>query len=264
MPPEYLQSILQIENAGSGNAGTLAVNANEVTLKDSSLTAATAGGEGGNIVFSLGNLRLNNGNISASALNDGNGGNVTIGATTIVARNNSSITADAFKGRGGNIGINSRTLFLSADSKITASSEQGVDGTVIINTSQLNSVLSGVASSAFTPSEFTNTCSPEPPANFAFADNLQITGKGGIPHRPTDLFESTLGWTDTDGSPNVTKQVEQSQTQNNQSRNLVAQGWKVNSNGTVDFVVFSEPNEDLSASSSNLKSSCFYYSKVID
>ena len=133
-----------VRNDGTGDAGTLRINAASILLNDTSgITASTQSGEGGNVEINANDIQLRHGSeISATAGGTGNGGNIAIQTNTLIALENSAITANAFQGRGGNIEITAQGLFFSPDSAITASSQFGVDGVVRLNLSpfQVNTV----------------------------------------------------------------------------------------------------------------------------
>ncbi|MBU7583812.1 MAG: hypothetical protein KAF91_13030 [Nostoc sp. TH1S01] len=252
---------INVGNEGSGNGGKININANTINVKNGSIFATTAIGEGGNISLNSQNIQLNDSSISATAgsnRSNGNGGNIDISADTVVLSESSNITANAFEGRGGNIEINSPAFLLSANSQVSATSEQGINGTVKINTSQLDVVNSGIATSTFTPSVLENTCSPEPPSY-----SLDIAGKGGTPLGPNDLFTSIRGWTEQPIPIAPSQFIQPNEAQNNETENvIVAQGWKDNGDGTVSFTITPDPQEDPTAYSSPIKSSCLHPKSV--
>jgi filamentous hemagglutinin family protein len=132
------EGIISVENQGTGDAGTLTIIADNLTLEEAGkITAATTSGTGGNINLSTQNLEIGAGSkITATAENNGDGGNININTSNLIAKKNSEVTANAFAGGGGNIDINAEGLFLfdSPDNIFSASSELGIDGEVNINT----------------------------------------------------------------------------------------------------------------------------------
>ncbi len=245
---------ISVRNLGASQAGTLKINSDSISLnRKGSIRASTTSSEGGNIFLDVRKLQLNDSYITATAGGNGNGGNISIDADTVVLLETSNITANAFEGQGGNIKINSPGFFVSANSKVSATSEQGVNGTVKINTSQLDVVNSDIVSSSFNPTVIENTCSPEPPSYYS----LTIPGKGGFPQSPNDLLTSTLGWAEL-SVPIAPKQLEQSVQPDETQDIVVAQGWKDNGNGTVNFTITPDPPKDITAYSSPLKSSCLH------
>ncbi|AUB43537.1 Large exoprotein involved in heme utilization or adhesion (plasmid) [Nostoc flagelliforme CCNUN1] len=249
---EFPSVDIPIENPGTGNAGSLQIDANKVDLaSQSSISAATFGGEGGNIFLTSNNLILHNSSINTNAFNAGNSGNINVDTDALVLQN-SNITANAFEGQGGNIKINTQGLFVSSDSKVTATSEKGVDGTVQINTPQLDLVNSDIKSSYFQDHLVFNACSPN---SLGLPNNLSISGRGGLPVNLDDLFTTTLGLTDP-SSPIPSQQLPQSTQTNNTENIVVAQGWRNNGDGTVSFVITPGPTDEMGAYTSPLRSSC--------
>ncbi|MBW4577780.1 MAG: S-layer family protein [Aphanothece sp. CMT-3BRIN-NPC111] len=185
-------SQVSVRNDGTGNAGTLHINTGSLNLDNNGgITAATASGEGGNIVLQTQQLQLrHNSFITATAGGTGTGGNLTVDADTLVALENSSITADAIGGRGGNIQVTAKGIFRSPDSAITATSARGpqFDGVVDVRTLGVDvaknltrlegnfvsteQVVAGSCLTHGSPSE----------------SSFTITGTGGLPTRPEDDF----------------------------------------------------------------------------
>ncbi|NJN07116.1 MAG: filamentous hemagglutinin [Richelia sp. RM1_1_1] len=101
----------------NGQAGNLKINANSIKLDQGNILAGTSNGDGGNITLQNLDLLLLNRNslISAEARNQANGGNVNINAKDgfIVAApgENSDILANAAKGNGGNINIIATSIY---------------------------------------------------------------------------------------------------------------------------------------------------------
>jgi filamentous hemagglutinin family protein len=172
---------IRVTNDGTGNAGTLSINAPQIFLTSGgSITAATASGNGGEITINSSDLRLDAASITATAGNMGNGGNIDINTDALVL-DNSSINANAFSGNGGNIGINT-AIFLQRDSEVTASSEFGLDGNVQINQLNLPNSLFSTPSS-ISPQTQVTLAIPCADRKFEF----YLTGKPGLPLPPSDL-----------------------------------------------------------------------------
>ena len=240
--------LVNIRNDGTGNSGTLSIDADSIVLDEgSSLAASTASGQGGNIILNANTALTMRGNslISAQAGGTGNGGNLTINADVLAALENSDIEANAFEGAGGNIAINSTGIFgtqfraaLTPNSDITASSEFGVDGTVEINTPDVDPT-SGLLE---LPSSFSD------PSNLLISgcaadegNEFYIIGRGGIPHDHTDSIIGRAIWRDLRPvSPNSIRGVtsnSQLTTPNPQPQKIVeATGWVVNADGSVELV----------------------------
>ncbi|MBD2355409.1 S-layer family protein [Tolypothrix sp. FACHB-123] len=123
---------ISVNNQGIGNAGDLEVVARNVLLNNQAvLSATTTSGQGGNIALQIGELLLlrRNSQISTDAGIEqagGDGGNILIDGGLIVAipNENSDITANAYQGRGGNINITTQGIFgLEFRDRITSLSD---------------------------------------------------------------------------------------------------------------------------------------------
>jgi len=94
--------------AGETQAGAVDINANNLTLKNSSFT-------------------------SVRSTNEGKAGNINIQANTVILNAQSELSALSYFEQGGNIKIDSNNTVLLDDSRITATSLSGQDGTVQID-----------------------------------------------------------------------------------------------------------------------------------
>ena len=183
---------ITVRNEGSGNAGTLFINAENINLNDSgSITAESAFGQGGNIELDTDTLQVDdNSTITAEAGNQGDGGNITINASNILAKKSSAVSANAIGGDGGNIDVDAVNLFLEApiDEIFSASSELGIDGTVEIEANQdfegsfdLITPDFEIAEKALQGSCFTSRNSQQ--GSFVYG------GTGGLPVSPDSMVE---------------------------------------------------------------------------
>ena len=129
---------ISVANRGSGDSGRLSIKADDFSLYDaSSITAASASGQGGDINLDTDNLQIDsNSSITAEAGQQGDGGNININASNIFAKKSSAVTADAEGGDGGNLTIEAINILLEApvEDIFTASSELGIDGSIEIET----------------------------------------------------------------------------------------------------------------------------------
>ena len=185
-----------VRNDGTGNAGTLGIEAGSILLDGTgSITASTQSGEGGNISLSLNDLQLRNDSfISTEAGGSGDGGNLSLNSNTIALLENSRITANALEGTGGNIDITTNGLFVAPDSQITASSQFGVDGTVAVNNPVVDpaSGLIALDSDTLNPNtQIQDSCDIATRSRFTFA------GSGGLPEDPTQILQPQTVWRDT-------------------------------------------------------------------
>jgi large exoprotein involved in heme utilization and adhesion len=231
-----------VQSLGSGDAGNLEVVANSIVLDNQgTISATTAAGEGGNINLQSNSLLMRqNSQISATAGGTGNGGNIIITGSSpadfVVLLEGSEILANAFEGVGGNIGIDAKALFVCPDCRISASSQLGVEGLVTINRLQPNTELQvinvpqEVAESEEVVALACSTTEEEDRSEFI------ITGRGGLPPRPTEpLSSDNLVNFDSSSSRSESSSVSESLREETDTAKLPApaRGWYVNSKGVL-------------------------------
>jgi filamentous hemagglutinin family protein len=193
---------VMVSNVGSGNGGTIRIQADAIALdRQSNITAATASGEGGNITLNAHNLLLlrHGSNITATAGGTGNGGNITLNAPILAGFENSDIIANAVKGRGGNIQITTQGIFglkfrpqLTPNNDITASSQFGVSGNVQISNVGVDPT-SGVVQ---LPVNLVDTSQQIATGCDVKGSRFVATGRGGLPANPTEQVENDRPWAD--------------------------------------------------------------------
>ncbi len=226
-------SAISVASSGTGDAGTLNINADSIFLdRQGTISAATQTGTGGNIMLSAGNIIWRGGSTTtATALGSGNGGNITIDANNLAILEGSQLTADANRGMGGNIQIDTQGLFVCGECQISTSSRLGVDGVVDIETIEPDTQLEAVD----LPQQLTQAtesvaiaCAAENRPN---SSELTITGRGGLPPRPK---EPLSGESLTDFGTYVS-QVKRSPstTKNVSTLPPPARSWYVDAKGTV-------------------------------
>jgi filamentous hemagglutinin family protein len=191
------------ENVGTGNAGTVKIQANAIALdQHGQIKIATTVGNGGNLELTVRDLLLmrHDSLISAKAGGNGNGGNVVIDSPIILGLENSDIIANASKGRGGNIQITAQNILglqyrdrLTPENDITASSEFGVNGTVQVNTIGVNpnsGIDAGPIDTIDPSQKIAVGCGNSAIGSFV------VTGRGGVPIDPTTEFIVNHTWQD--------------------------------------------------------------------
>ncbi len=237
-----------VKNDGTGDGGTLQVNAGEIFVADGgAITAATASGNGGNIALQVGSLQLRrNGAITTTAGGTGNGGNLTINADIIVALENSDITANAFQGRGGNISINTSAIFGSqfrpqptSESDITASSQFGISGTVAITNPEVEtrSFLVELPQNLVDPSQqISSGCDPSQGNTFTLA------GRGGLPENPSAALLGRAIWWDNRDLSSLNQTAQKLPQTETTSEIVEATSWRINSLGQVELVAEARSN----------------------
>lgn len=111
---------IAVDSQGTGESGNIVITSGQLRLDQGLISAEADSADGGNITLNLGPILLlrNGSNVSATAGRDqgfGNGGNVAIttadGFVVAVDTENSDITANAFLGNGGNVTVNTQGLF---------------------------------------------------------------------------------------------------------------------------------------------------------
>jgi large exoprotein involved in heme utilization and adhesion len=248
-------ALVTVKNDGTGNGGTLQINAGEIFLaRQGGITAVTGVGEGGNINLQVGKFLVlrQGGLISSAAGGFGDGGNITINAPFIVgvSSENSDIIANAFRGRGGNIDITTQGLFglkfrpeLTPESDISASSQFGLSGTVNISNLAFTPTagLIQLPSNVDDPSQrITQGCRTYSNSRFV------ATGRGGLPDDPSDRRNSPHPWTDLRDPlafHNSATLTTASQANTNTPPIVEATGWRINAKGTIDiYATGSEPS----------------------
>ena len=235
-----------VRNDGTGDGGSLTVNADSIFLNNlGSITASTQSGEGGNLNLNLNNLLQlrNGGQISAAAGGIGNGGNITINADIILSLENSTINANAFAGNGGNIQINTQGIFLGKNASISASSEFGVDGVISINTpisEPKNGFVELRAQIVSTDVQIAHRCGS---GGLGRENGFVVTGRGGLAPSPDSLgiAESILPDLGTVGEreDGETRRMGDGEIfTHDQSPVVEAQGWIINERGKVELVAY--------------------------
>jgi filamentous hemagglutinin family protein len=192
---------IAVDSQGSGTGGSISLVAGKLELSDrASITAETASTQGGNITLDVKDMLVlrRNSAISATAGTaqaPGNGGNITIRTSFIISvlGENNDITANAFTGNGGKINITTNGIYgllfqpqLTPFSDITVSSQFGLSGTVAISilSTDINRGLVTLPGKLTEPiNQIRPTCTSNKRRN-----QFVITGRGGIPESPDEMF----------------------------------------------------------------------------
>jgi len=247
----------------SGQAGSLDIAADKLSLNQGILIAETGIGEGlsgANITLDIKNLLImsNNSFISAEAFNAANGGNITInnsnGFIIGLLFENNDISANANQGNGGNIDITTQNIFgltfreqQTPKSDITASSKFGLDGEVTVN--QLN--VNPASSLVELPSTLVGTTGIKAGCAASNGNNFIVRGKGGLPQSPDDLFsgETTITElfdlvTTEQTASNIRNDFSDVNVGNKHNQIVEATGWIVDTDGNVTLVA-KRPDRNL-------------------
>ena len=223
---------VNVQSLGMGDSGELKISADSILLDNGgTISAATQSGVGGNINLQADNIFGRRGSeTTATAGGTADGGNIQIEAQNLIVLENSKLTANAERGRGGNIQINTQNFFICPECIVSASSELGVDGQVNLNVLEPNTNLETVnLPQQLTQAEDIVTLACSTPQNSP-SSTLNITGRGGLPPRPSETLssESLVSFTDNNsatenGNPNTV----------NSPLPPPARGWYVTSQGEV-------------------------------
>lgn len=190
---------LSVSSQGSGNAGDAQLSGRVLSANDSRIAATSLLGQGGNLRLDFSEAAvLENGSTLATragtaATGGGDGGNIRLQAGAIALLDGSRIDANAFEGSGGNIQIVTQGLFRDDDSPITASSQFGIDGTVEVQTPDADAG-TGLVELPEDPSDpasqIVSGCAATQGNTFA------VTGRGGVPDNPLDGLRGSTSWAD--------------------------------------------------------------------
>jgi len=254
----------------SGQAGNLEITADNLFLTQGILTAETGvgdGSEGANIILNIKDLFWiqNDSLISAEAFDTANGGNITInnsqGFVIGLKYENSDITANATLGNGGNIDITTQNIFgltfreeKTSYSDITASSQFGLNGQVTVN--QLN--VNPAADLIELPSTLEGAGKIQAGCAASNGNNFVLSGKGGLPQSPDDLFSGKTTVTELfdlvateESSSDIRNENNNVNVENPKNKIVEATGWVVDDEGSVIFVAkMPENNSQISVVSS--------------
>ena len=221
------QAQVSANSTGLGQAGDIAITAEEIDINQGTITATSTQTGGGNINLDTNFLFLdNNSLISTSVLDStGGGGNIFINSNYVVGQDNSDFRANAVLGSGGNINIATEVIFLSFDSEIDASSQFGLDGVVEISNPESGERIGIIQlpSKIIDPTNIiTANCALEQ------SNSMIVTGKGGLGENPSQYLRSQSVWEDLRDFNQPTASVSSHEI-------IEAQEWIVNTKGNVEL-----------------------------
>jgi len=191
---DIVNSSLLATAESNGNAGSISLNSNNLSVNNGGLiSAATVAGEGGNITLNIDeSISLSDDSlISAAAIEEASGGNIEIDTASIIASpdgNNDIVASAGEQGTGGNISIDAESVFgletrPQNDATNDIDATGGVDGQVIINTPDTD-VTQGIIEAPRNVLETEQTVAQVCRDNSAVGNTLVVQGKGGIPPEP--------------------------------------------------------------------------------
>ncbi|WP_036477778.1 filamentous hemagglutinin N-terminal domain-containing protein [Myxosarcina sp. GI1] len=228
---------IDVQSIGEGGTGELSIVANEIVIDNQSeITAATETGVGGNIFLEADNVFWRRqSTTTASAGGSGNGGNITIQADNLVALEGSELIANATEGGdGGNILVDTESLFICPSCVVDASaSPGGVDGIITFSVLEPEPNLETInlpEQPAQAEEAVALACSSERDAR---SSELTITGRGGLPPRPSEPLsgESAIAFTPDDSEASNADDTDEKT--NTSQLPPAARDWYVNPDGVV-------------------------------
>ncbi len=252
------ESIISVNSESSGIPGKLDITATSTLIENqSSLFAASEGGQGGNIRLQSNDVRLfNSCGITASGSESGETfeGNVEIDADLLVLLNRSDIITDAFSPSGGsNINIRPFTqptvgIVQSVDSTIVAAGNLTIDSSVTFQPAEIPEV-AVVDPNDLIAAEF---CRQRGGSEFI------VTGRGGIAADPND--KATGNQINVDLVEPVATQPHNSSQQRSEIEDnqpissldiIPARGWIRDENGDVILVSYDPTKTGIQPQQSN-------------
>lgn len=264
---------VNVGSLGVGNAGTIKVVADEISLDNNSkIAGTTVSGAGANINLQAKSILLRRGSRISTDAGTSDGGNITLNSDILLAfpQENSDITANARTAQGGRVIVNVPNIFgLTAISREQVRDRLGltdaqfaelpVNPTSLLPTSDIAAIsqtsgpdLQGsviFSASGVNPAQGLvelpqNVVDPTSliaanPCNQGAGNEFTITGRGGVPPSPNDALGNTsaqFAW--------VEGAVEQgSRASNNQPLTLSpndevipARSWMMNNRGEVTLL----------------------------
>ncbi|MCT7973620.1 ShlB/FhaC/HecB family hemolysin secretion/activation protein [Laspinema olomoucense] len=190
--------------AETAAAGDLNINAEEINLDKGILTAETNAGDSGNINIESEIVLLGDRSQITTNADSTTGGNIRIETDILAALNNSDITANARQGPGGRVTIEAQGLFGTefrdresfATSDITATSELGPEFDGIVEINTPD--IDPSRGTVDLEDDIVDVASliDRDPCRIVQNSEFVQTGKGGIPPSPTDTLTPTDAWED--------------------------------------------------------------------
>ena len=214
---------INVRSVGDGNAGEIFAKVlNSFEADNGNISSRSDRSSGGDINITAGNIRLKgDSNIRTSVQSGvGGGGDINLTADSVVAFDDSDIFASSRDGVGGDITINSPVLFVNGFSAASFNTDpESLDGNNRADINASGSVSSGsidipdvnflsnslaeLSANALNTGELVaNSCVVRDRSS---SGTFIITGKGGLPIRPSNWAISTYATGDVRAIPNKTK-----------------------------------------------------------
>ncbi len=199
------QADVTVSSSGTGSAGSLFVDANQIYLNNGGRIRADTSGGGGDINLRSPLILLRNGSSITTNATGSNipGGNITIDTDNLVAvpNENSDISANSRNFRGGNVTIRASGIFgielreqLTPLSDITATGASSeFNGTIDLITPGIDPAR-GLAELPTGVVDASDAIAQGCPANEG--NSFVVTGRGGLPPNPEQQLDDDAEWLD--------------------------------------------------------------------
>ncbi|MER3494473.1 MAG: S-layer family protein [Mastigocladus sp. ERB_26_2] len=243
------QAQVTVSSAGSGVAGSLKIDADSIRLLDQAKISADTKGGAGNITLRSRDLILgNNSSITTNATGSNIiGGNINIDTDVLAAFVNSDISANSDQFFGGRVIINTQGLFgtqfrqsPTPDSDITATgASPELSGTVQINTPDVDpsqGLVELYVNLVDASQQIATSCNGNQQQR---RGSFIATGRGGISPSPTQRLmtdEVLTNWILLSEPVQEQQQSQRTDSVNNLTQIVEAQGWEINTDGEVVLV----------------------------
>jgi hypothetical protein len=131
------KAVIAADSSGSGRAGTVRLEARDLSLQQqSTVTTEASQTSGGAVTIAAHRLELQDSQVTAAVQGEADtlGGDIDIGVTGSAILRHSTVRASANEGEGGNIGIAATVAVILQHSTISASADVGHGGDIDIKT----------------------------------------------------------------------------------------------------------------------------------
>jgi large exoprotein involved in heme utilization and adhesion len=218
-------SRLVTSSEGSGNGGSIQMNANLISLNNTSLVSATNEGTGnaGSVTLQLTGLFSSQGSTVSSSATQGAGGNVSITAGNMNLNSGTTISAEsAGSNDAGSIALTSASDLLMRNSTVTTSATQASGGNIKLTAPSIIRLVDSTLTSSVQGQARSNggniTIDPQlvviqnsqllARANAGAGGVIKIDATGAVLVDPNSLLSATAGPAGVSGSVNINAPIQ--------------------------------------------------------
>lgn len=122
---------------GNAAASNLTIVANDISIRESKISAESGTGTGGNILITAPAFTMTDSTLTTAARGNASGGNISLAANTVQLKGNSDIETNISRGGGGDGGditLSADYIIAFDDSDLLAFAESGEGGDITLNT----------------------------------------------------------------------------------------------------------------------------------